>query len=485
LSSSPSAVPPPQATGEGARTRPEPQRLRRGALGLADITASTMANIGPAMSFFFGFALLASTAGVASPLTIIAAAIAVALLGNTLAEFSRSIPSTGSFITFIGKTFGPVPGLATAIVVSAGYIIAVASVVAISGGWTSIIIAHYFSVHIAWQWFTALLTLIAFGLVVRGVSVSTKWAGALFVFEMGLLLVVSVWVLITRSGSLSFAPFEPSHLSSGFTGLGLGFPLAVYLFIGWENSAALAEETTEPRRQVPRAIFLAIAAMAVSYVLFAYVTVVGFGYNTGKLGAAAVPFVSVAQAVLGGAAVLAYLAGFTSIMGSLISAANSQSRLIFNSGREGLLPAAVAKVTRRGQTPWVSFVVYLVIALGLAFGWGWKIDPVTFFGESATLGTILVVVTWLVANLALPFYYRKNHPGEFSVLRHLVLPVLGVASIAFPLYELVKPGQPRPFSVFPWVSLAVIAVALIYAVVLNARDRTLAGRIGSIVADAD
>jgi amino acid transporter len=259
----------------------------------------------------------------------------------------------------------------------------------------------------------------------------------------------------------------------------------VYLFIGWENSAALAEETTEPRRAVPRAIFLAISAMAVSYVLFAYVTVVGFGYNTGKLGAAAVPFVSVAQAVLGGAAVLAYLAGFTSIMGSLISAANSQSRLIFNSGREGRLPSAVAKVTRRGRTPWVSFVVYLVIALGLAFGWGWKIDPVTFFGESATLGTILVVVTWLVANLALPFYYRKNHPGEFSVLRHLVLPVLGVASIAFPLYELVKPGQPRPFSVFPWVSLAVIAVALIYAVVLNARDRTLAGRIGSIVADAD
>ena len=470
---------------ETVPARPAPQRLRRGALGLADITASTMANIGPAMSFFFGFALLASTAGVASPLTIIAATIAVALLGNTLAEFSRSIPSTGSFITFIGKAFGPVLALTTAIVVSAGYIIAVASVVAISGGWTSIIIAHYFSVHIPWQWFTALLTLIAFALVVRGVSVSTKWAGALFAFELGLLLVVSVWVLVKHAGNLTFAPFEPAHLSAGFKGLGLGFPLAVYLFIGWENSAALAEETTEPRRAVPRAIFLSIAAMAFSYLLFAYVTVVGFGYNTAKLGGAAVPFVSVAQAVLGGAAVLAYLAGFTSIMGALISATNSQSRLIFNSGREGLLPSAVAKVTRRGQTPWVSFVVYLVIALGLALGWGWSVDPVTFFGESATLGTILVVVTWLVANLALPVYYRKNHPGEFSVVRHLVLPVLGVAAIAFPLYELVKPGQPKPFNVFPWVSLAVIVVALGYAAILNARDRTLADRIGSIVADVD
>jgi hypothetical protein len=42
-----------------------PERLHRGALGLVDISASTMANIGPAYSFFFGFAFLALTAGVA------------------------------------------------------------------------------------------------------------------------------------------------------------------------------------------------------------------------------------------------------------------------------------------------------------------------------------------------------------------------------------------------------------------------------------
>ncbi|MCW2884764.1 MAG: family permease [Streptosporangiaceae bacterium] len=461
------------------------ERLSRGILGLADITASTMANIGPAMSFFFGFALLASTAGVASPLTIVAAAIAVALLGNTLAEFSRSIPSTGSFITFVGRAFGPIMALTMAIVVSAGYIIAVASVVGISGGWTSIIIAHYFHAHIAWQWLTVLLTLVALGLCVKGVSISTKWAGALFAFEIGLLLVVSVWVLIKQSGHLTLAPFEPSHLSGGFKGLGLGFPLAVYLFVGWENSAALAEETAEPRKAVPKAIYLSVAAMAASYILFSYVTVVGFRYDTKALGDAAVPFVSVAQGVLGGAAILAYIAAFTSIMGSLIAAANSQARLIFNSGREGLLPAVLGRVTPRSRTPWVSLIVYLVIALGLALGWGWKLDPIAFFGDAATLGTILIIVTWLVANLALPVYYRRNHPDLFHPVRHLLLPLLGVAAIGFPLYELVKPGQPKPFNIFPWISLAIIVVAVVYALVLNARDRTLADRVGSIVADVD
>ena len=85
-----------------------PERLHRGALRLVDISASTMANIGPAYSFFFGFAFLVVTAGVAAPLTIIAAGVAIALLGNTLSQFSRARPSTGGFISFVGKTFGGV-----------------------------------------------------------------------------------------------------------------------------------------------------------------------------------------------------------------------------------------------------------------------------------------------------------------------------------------------------------------------------------------
>jgi len=475
------------ATNSGAVTAipRTPERLSRGVLGLAEIAASTMANIAPAMSFYFSMSLIALAAGIASPLTILAAAIAIALLGNTLSEFTRSIPSTGSFITFIGRSFGPVSGLTTAVVASVGYIIAVSSVVAIVGGWSSDILVKYAHVHIAWQLLTLVFTLIGLALVVRGVSLSTKWAGALFAFEMLMLLTVSAWVLANHSGNLNLTPFEPSHLLSGAKGLGLGFPIAVYMFIGWENSASLAEETANPRREVPRAIFLSIGLMTLSYVLFAYVTVVGYNYNATALGTAtSVPFIVVAQGVLGATAFLAYLAGFTSIFGSLISATNSQARLIFNSGREGLLPAVTGRVTATRRTPWVALAIYLGIALGLVYGFGWNLAPVVFFGDAATLGAIPVIVVYLVANLALPFYYRREHPDQFSVVRHLVLPVCGVAAIAFPLYELVKPGQPAPFDRFPLVTAAIIVVGLAYALVLNWRDRTVGERIGSIVADA-
>ena len=53
------------------------ERLHRGALGLVDISASTMANIGPAYSFYFGFAGMVLLAGLASPLVILVAAVAI------------------------------------------------------------------------------------------------------------------------------------------------------------------------------------------------------------------------------------------------------------------------------------------------------------------------------------------------------------------------------------------------------------------------
>jgi amino acid transporter len=474
-------------------TAPEaPDRLHRGALSLVDISASTMANIGPAYSFFFGFAFLVVTAGVAAPLTIIVAGVAIALLGNTLSQFSRAHPSTGGFISFVGKTFGGTSAVTTALLCGAGYIIAISSVLAISGGFLATTLQHYLHWNIPWIILSVLLTGGAVVMTVRGVGVSTKLAGVFFGFEMLVLIIVSVAALIKNGGHLSLVPFEPSHITKGFSGLAAGFPLAIYLFIGWENSAALAEETGDPRRNVPRAVFLSIALMVVSYVLFAYATVSGFGYNGAKLGAATIPFITVSQGILASFAFFAYLAGLTSTLGVLISAVNSQSRLIFNAGREGLLPRWLGKVHPTRRTPVNAIYTFVGIAGGIIVVWavlhligghGSSMDPLVFFFESSTMGTILVLVVYFLANLALPFYYRKYRPQEFSAVKHVVLPVLGMVAIAVPMYYLVKPGQSAPYDWFPYAALIIVLVAAMYGYLLNRRDPSLGERAGSIIAD--
>ena len=470
------------------------ERLNRGALSLIDISASTMANIGPAYSFFFGFGFLVFTAGVAAPLTILVAGIAIAFLGNTLAQFSRAQPSTGGFIAFVGKTFGGTSAVTTALLVGAGYIIAISSVFAISGGFLSDVLKYYFGWNIPWIILSVVLTSAATVMTVRGVGVSTKLAGLFFAFEMVILVVVSVAILIKSGGHLSFVPFEPSHITNGFSGLAAGFPLAIYLFIGWENSAALAEETGNPRRNVPRAVYMSILLMVAGYILFAFATVTGYGYSGSKLTAQAIPFIPVAHDVAAFLGFLAYVAGFTSTIGVLISAINSQARLIFNAGREGLLPSWIGRIHSRRRTPMNAIYLFVTIASLIIIVWAvghligshvqrGQMNALNFFVESSTMGTILLLVVYFLANLALPFYYRKYRPSEFNVFKHAVLPVLGMIAIGVPVYYLCKPGQAAPYDWFPYAALAVIVVAVIYGYWLNRRDPALAGRVGSIVAD--
>ena len=468
------------------------ERLHRGALRLIDISASTMANIGPAYSFYFAFGLLVLTAGIAAPLTIIAAGVAIALLGNTLSQFSRAQPSTGGFITFVGKTFGGTSAVTTALLCGAGYIIAISSVLVICGGFLSIMLNFYLGWNVPWIVFSLLMTAGAIVMMIRGVAVSTKLAGFFFAFEMLVLLVVSVAALIKNGGHLSGAPFEPHNITNGFSGLAAGFPLAVYLFIGWENSAALAEETTNPRRNVPRAVFMSIAIMAATYILVAYATVTAFHYNGKTLTIPLIPFITAAHSIGPWLAFIAYVAGLTSTLGVLISAVNSQCRLIFNAGREGLLPRWIGKVHPVRRTPVNAIFAFIAIASAIVAVWALghliggstgSLEPLNYFDESGTMGTILILVVYFLANLALPFYYRKYRPTEFNVIKHVVLPVLGMAAIAVPVYYLAKPGQPTPYNWFPYIALGVIVVSVIYATILVRRDPGLSGRVGSIVAD--
>jgi amino acid transporter len=372
-----------------------------------------------------------------------------------------------------------------AIVLSVGYIIAVASVVAISGAWTQDILRTYLHIHIPWQPLTLVLTVTALMLIVRGARVSTKAAAVFFGFELSLLLVIAIALLIQHGGSLNLHPFDPGRLVGGFSGLSLGFPLAIYMFLGWENSAALAEESRDPRVGIGKAILWSVLLLGGTYILLSYTTVIAYGENVKALGAASVPFVDAAKGLSGFLAFLAYIAGFTSIFGTLLSAANSQARIIFNSGREGLLPRWVSSVTAEARTPWAAFVVFLGLALGLTYVFGWNTPPLVFFGEIGTMGTILVILTYLVANLALPVYFRRHHPDMFHPVRHLLLPLLGAFAVGYPLYELIKPGQPAPFSKYPYVALGVLVAALVWAGIVIARDRTLGDRVGAIVADEE
>jgi amino acid transporter len=158
-----------------------------------------------------------------------------------------------------------------------GCITAMSAVIAVSGGFLSVTLNCDLHWTIPWGILALVLAGLAVFPMIWGIDVFAKLAGLFLGVGTLVLVVISVVVLIKNGRHLSLAPLESTHITSGFSGLAAGFPVAVYRFTGWEDSAALAEEAGDPRRNVPRAVFASIAIVAVSYVVFAYATVTGFG----------------------------------------------------------------------------------------------------------------------------------------------------------------------------------------------------------------
>jgi amino acid transporter len=203
------------------------------------------------------------------------------------------------------------------------------------------------------------------------------------------------------------------------------------------------------------------------------------------LGESQVPFIDGLRGAAPALLALAYIAGITSILGSMISLVNSQARILFNSGREGLLPAFLGKIHPRHETPRNAMWVFLLIAvvLILCVTRIAKVAPMDYFGFAGTLGTIPIILTYMLTNLALPVYVIRHHRSELNIFRHVLLPVAGTLVMLFPLWGLIQPGQAWPFNIFPLIALAALVMSLLYGVVVARLSPGLGHRIGAYIAD--
>ena len=89
--------------------------------------------------------------------------------------------------------------------------------------------------------------------------------------------------------------------------------------------------------------------------------------------------------------------------------------------------------------------------------------PVGLYAECSTMGTIVILFVYFLTTLALPVFMWRRHRQSFSALRHVAIPVLGALTLVVPFVELCKPGQPAPYSEFPFIALAIVAAVTVIA----------------------
>jgi amino acid transporter len=168
-----------------------------------------------------------------------------------------------------------------------------------------------------------------------------------------------------------------------------------------------------------------------------------------------------------------------SALATLIAGADAQSRMLFDAGRTGLLPARLGQVRPRSGTPVNALLGMTVAGLGIIGVW-WlsrlltgdteSMNPVGLYAECSTMATIVILFVYFLTMLSLPFFMWHRHRASFSLLRHVAVPVLGSVTLIVPFAELCQPGQPAPYSVFPYLALGLAAAAAVIGWLRVRRD---------------
>jgi APA family basic amino acid/polyamine antiporter len=282
----------------------------------------------------------------------------------------------------------------------------------------------------------------------RGVAESVRVNVAFTCIELtGLAIVIVVGLSALARGigdpgrALEFNAGDPFMLVMS------GAALAFFALVGFEDSVNMAEETVNPERVFPRALFggLAIAGLIYMLVAFCATTLVPIDVlrqsdqdllEVIRIGAPSFPF--------GLFSLIAMIAVANSALINLMMA----SRLLYGMARERIVPAGLAAVHAGRRTPWVAIVVTTVIALILA-GWG----GVRSLGGATAL---LLLSVFTLVNVAVLVLRRR--PVEHAHFRApTVLPLVGVASSAY----LASPWSGRDMDQYRIVGfLLAIGVAL-------------------------
>lgn len=193
--------------------------------------------------------------------------------------------------------------------------------------------------------------------------------------------------------------------------------LAYYSFVGFETSVNVAEETRDPRRSYPRALFGALATAGAVYVLVGLAA--SAAVPTSRLAESSGPLLEVVKEAGGVPDRLFSAIALVAVANGALLTGIMSSRLAYGMAKDGLLPSPLTKVLPGRRTPWAAIAVTTLLAMLLALT-----------GSVATLASTLVLlllIVFFMVNTAVLVLRRDE--GEADHFRApTVLPVLGLAS---------------------------------------------------------
>ncbi len=416
------------------------ERTPEAELGLLDATMIGMgAMIGAGIFVLTGLA--AEIAGPAAILVFALNGVVTAFTGLSYAELASAIPKSGGGYAFVREVFRDLPSFLMGWMLWFAYMIA-GALYALGFAPNFLELLHVYHLvppphevgTIAFPVTNIgvpVTVLLAFGAVLFLVvlnAVSTAASGSaetLFTITKVLILVVFV-AFGALSPTFSSAEFQP--LFTGEAGAFSILPamgLTFIAFEGYDLITTVTEEVENPRENIPKAIFVSLAATVVVYLAVVAVAIGTLGANglaeAGEAGIAraATEFMPTGLPVIqNGGAIIVFGAVFSTLT-ALNAVVIASSRVAFSMGREGQLLPSFGDLHYRYGTPFVAIIASAGVMLG---------SVVLPTKSAGNMSSLFFLLSFIVVNASV-IKLRRERPSltrPYELPYYPVPPVLGI-----------------------------------------------------------
>jgi amino acid transporter len=447
--------------------------LRERSIGLPEVLFQSITHMAPAAAVAFSILVSVGFAGQALPLAVLLAAIACALVANSIGQLAKHMPSAGGLYTYVSRALGPRPGFFT------GWCFLlfeplVAPLLFLIFAWaTEDVVKNEIGWDIGWAWWVLVAAAIVFFLTYRDVRLSTRAGVVLGAIEIIIFASLAIWMLISNADSLNLAAFNPENANpdatSNFSGIFKGMIFAILAFIGFEAAAPLGEEAREPRKTIPRAVVYSAVLIGAFYVLCSYAWVYGAGFDNFLTQATENPdpWRALAKVFWHTGWILVFFAIINSAIANANAGVNAATRVLYAMARNGAMPKPLARTHPEYRTPHVAIILNVVGGAIIALLLGWKWGPLLAFATIATAITVVVILIYIAVCLGTIVFYLRERRSEFNPVLHLIFPVLGAVAFAFPLYYQFKDWPDNPLGYGNWVAIVWVAVGIVLTFVVS------------------
>ncbi|MFM2212881.1 MAG: putative amino acid permease YhdG [Bacteroidota bacterium] len=421
----------------------------------------------------------AQNAGPSVTIGFIVAAIGCALAGLCYAELSSSIPISGSAYTYTYATMGELLAWIIGWDLILEYAVGAATVgIAWSEYLNNLLVKVLHVSPIPYEWchspfqhsadgVNGIINIPAFFIVavislllIKGTQESAFVNGIIVVAKVSIVVMIIIfgWHFINPANHTPYIPAPSTytddqgigHSYGGIMGILGAAGTVFFAFIGFDAVSTAAQETKNPKRDMPIGILGSLAICTVLYILFAHVltgvaTVEDFRTGGKEASVAfAIQKYMIGYEWLAQFVTVAILAGFSSVILVMLL---GQSRVFYSMGNDGLLPKAFSEVHPKYKTPYKANLAILVIVGAFA-----AFIPGDIVGDMTSIGTLFAFILVCISVIVL----RKTEPDmkrEFKTPFVPLVPILGIVVCLAMIYGL---GWTNWARLIGWLALGLI-----------------------------